>query len=135
MVFVEKDLVSCAAETCFIEKNYLDLSEDEEEESDSNNENFELLGVEATNSNGRGHKNPAMKKVVTIFHKKWTQVCSNKQALRKIAKCLQTVAESQNNRMTLSLQLTRKGKKENVNFVERNLKEIDNMSCYMLKFR
>lgn len=134
MVFVENDLVSCAAETCFVEKNSLDLGEGEEEESDSNNKNCELLGVEATNSNGRGHKNPAMKKVVTIFHKKWTQMRSNKQALRKTAKCLPTVAESQSKRMTLSLEMTRKGKKENVNFAKRNLKEIDNMSCYMLKF-
>ena len=55
MVFAETNkeinLKSCAAETSFVEGN---LSEDEEEESHSNNENDESLGVEAATCNGRG---------------------------------------------------------------------------------
>ena len=104
MVFAETNeeinLISCAAETSFVEGN---LSKDEEEKSDSNNENDESLGVEATTSNGRGQKNLAVKKVVASVHKKQTQVHSNKQALTEIAKGLQTVAELQTKSMKLSL--------------------------------
>ena len=101
----EINLTFCAAETSFVEGN---LSEDEKDESDSNNENDESLGVEAITCNGRGKKNLAVKKVIASVHKKRTQVCSNKQALSKIAEGLQTVTESQTKRMKPSLETDKK---------------------------
>ena len=65
-------------ETFFVERNSLDLSGDKEEEPDSNNKNDESLGVEATTSNDRVQKKPAVKKAVGSFHMKRTQVQSNK---------------------------------------------------------